>query len=559
LHQLSQARAAVRAVFRRRRSVAVLAVGAAASIASAAGAYVCHPDPAGTRVLALPGQVVAYAAKGSEVEIALREGRCTRMLVWRPLLSRVRAVQGRRCAAGGPRTRPGVRRATDGATAAIVEYDGRVSIRVHGALVRRVIPHNATPHELVALERSRLLVLVPAVDTDSPEVLSVYSVATGKLVRRWPIPFHATTLDVSRGTAVLGAGRGGGLYALRLHDGRIAFVAANRRDDRPQFAGPGIVYQSKSSARGGVVLKYVPVAAVRADLVAAGRSRTLDGPLRAFAMDGPRVATAVVDPRSGCDRITFWNVPWNYVAAVTEPDEHDATCPRHGARPRVTALALGGIRATWILSRGRDRKLVTSTSKACIENVVPTRGFVLAVSADGPMTSYGTTRALGRLAEDWSGLLDADDASVRAVAADAGRVAALHRDGTIAVWADGAVAPVAREPAARAIALRADRLLVLTERSLLVFDVDTGTQTAVWPLPRGTSASVDAQYGIAVVAAGRRVFAIDLATGRTAVVAAAPGRVHAQIEAPGIAYGYNVAGHGKLAFVPFARVELAVR
>ena len=55
-----------------------------------------------------------------------------------------------------------------------------------------------------------------------------------------------------------------------------------------------------------------------------------------------------------------------------------------------------------------------------------------------------------------------------------------------------------------------------------------------------------------------QVIALDLETGRRAVVARTPGAVHAQIEAPGIAYRYNARGRGFVRFVPFARIERAL-
>jgi hypothetical protein len=66
------------------------------------------------------------------------------------------------------------------------------------------------------------------------------------------------------------------------------------------------------------------------------------------------------------------------------------------------------------------------------------------------------------------------------------------------------------------------------------------------------------QFGVATLAAGRSVYAVALATGHRAVLATAPSRVEAQIEAPGVVYRYNAAGSGEFRFVPFAKVLRAL-
>lgn len=67
------------------------------------------------------------------------------------------------------------------------------------------------------------------------------------------------------------------------------------------------------------------------------------------------------------------------------------------------------------------------------------------------------------------------------------------------------------------------------------------------------------QYGIALITAGHDVYAVNTVTGRTARLFHAPARVAAQIEAPGAAIEFNVAGRGHLAFVPMSRIEASTR
>jgi len=113
--------------------------------------------------------------------------------------------------------------------------------------------------------------------------------------------------------------------------------------------------------------------------------------------------------------------------------------------------------------------------------------------------------------------------------------------------------------APRALALRAGRLLVWANGTLAVRDAKTGELLATWNVPRGLTAAPDAHYGVAVLTAGRKVYALSLSTGRMALIARTPTRVMAQIEAPGIAYAYNTGGHGVLRFVPLTVVQRALR
>ena len=94
--------------------------------------------------------------------------------------------------------------------------------------------------------------------------------------------------------------------------------------------------------------------------------------------------------------------------------------------------------------------------------------------------------------------------------------------------------------------------------TLNVYRAGTGELLHSWRAPSGAS-SVDLQYGIAVVPSGRNVFAINVATGKVALVFRAPATVAAQIESPGVAVQYNAGRHGYLGFVPMSRIEAATR
>jgi hypothetical protein len=112
---------------------------------------------------------------------------------------------------------------------------------------------------------------------------------------------------------------------------------------------------------------------------------------------------------------------------------------------------------------------------------------------------------------------------------------------------------------ARAVALRAGELVVLTEkRTLDVYSVPDGHLLHRWRMPAATRPSIDVHFGVAVVTAGRKVLATRLETGRTRVVLAAPAPVRAHLDDVGVVYTYNVHRTGVLSFVPFAALERAL-
>ena len=127
--------------------------------------------------------------------------------------------------------------------------------------------------------------------------------------------------------------------------------------------------------------------------------------------------------------------------------------------------------------------------------------------------------------------------TARSIAADARRVAALDVSGRIELRTTrGRLRALYALPAAAALALRSDDLVALGHGRLRVVDAGSGSSVHVWRVPAAARPEIDVHFGVAVITAGHKVIAVDLETGRRAVVARAPGAVHAQIEAPGIAY-----------------------
>src|SRR5438309_9196134 len=67
----------------RRTSAQLVVAVCALALAAPAIAYVCHPDPSGTRSLSLRGRVVAYSLRGSTVTIAVQSDGVCKVLAWR--------------------------------------------------------------------------------------------------------------------------------------------------------------------------------------------------------------------------------------------------------------------------------------------------------------------------------------------------------------------------------------------------------------------------------------------------------------------------------------------
>ena len=190
----------------------------------------------------------------------------------------------------------------------------------------------------------------------------------------------------------------------------------------------------------------------------------------------------------------------------------------------------------------------------------------MSLSADGGLLAYAVSYGAGgvigavgpRMRPTTISKLSSAPLSVNV---DAGRIAVLAGDGSVELLsAAGELLQSFATTAPVAVALRGDRLVVLTrDAQLQVFDAETGAVLASWRVPRGLNAAVDVHFGVGVVTKGSIVFAVDLDTGRVARLAQAPGRVQAEIEAPGVAYGFTAGGRGHVHFVPFSRIEAALR
>ena len=482
--------------------------------AFAAAAYVCHPDPPGTKTARVAGAVTRYKLHGHGVSIVYRGRNGCSRTYWAigRSLSRTRRAPDAACAAAAR------------ASSAPAGGTGRVSL-IRGS-------------------------------ADLPDRIRV--VSAGGTARSWPLADHVQRFDAFGHTAVF-AGPEREVYAADLRNGRVALVGLDRHGDTPQIDAPGVVFQDnlykEQEYSGRTLMKFIPAAAVDRSLSRAGAPVDLPGPIEAIGMDGFRVALAVHEPGE-CAQIMYWNIAWDYLSKITDEDER--TCELTARGGVIRSVAIGGIRSAWVIRSRNAERLLTSNSTACFDRIVasvPRRnGRLAAPSGDGALAYAMTnvdrqTTALGTVGDrEVEPLVRVEGAPI-AISLDGGRFAVLNRDRTIV--------PVSSPVAA--IALRANHVVVLTRSGRVqVFGTATQAKLHDWAAPAGSAGRVDAHFGIAVVTAGGKVYAISLRTGRRSLIASVPGRVFAQIEPSGIAYAYNTGTRGHVRFVRLAEVEAAV-
>jgi len=521
---------------RRMRTLGTVVVAGLATagiaVAAAGDTRPCHPDLPGTRTLTVAGQVTSYRFAGPGMLVAsVRTKHCAGVARWSYAASThaVASVSCRGASAGGS---------------------------------------GAAPRHLVAAQGDRLVRLrfAPA-GVDRPDRLDVFARTTGRRIASWPLIERPARVALFGRIAILSAANRNALYALRISDGRIALLGIARAGDRPIIGPEGVVYQDGLSLQAQpnrVELKLVPLAAVERQLKLADRQIRTHWRISSMGMDGRRVAFAVHDPAGKCDVVKFWTPPWHYVARVTHPSA--ATCLPHHGPGGVTNVAMGGSRLIWTTRYGNTTRVLAASTIGCREWVVaqPAPGAqVAALAGDGTVLAYALQGSVGKVeaeSDNWYGeVLSQSPVQVTAMSVDGNQVATLDRDGTVRVMSTEGdlVSSVAAGPA-RAISLRGDTVAVLHGGHLDVYSAETGALTRSWPVPANAS-SVDLYYGIAVVAAGDNVYALNVGTGHTARVLHAPGRVAARLDAPGAVVQFNVGSHGYLRFIPMSTLEARTR
>jgi hypothetical protein len=510
-------------VMLRRRVLRLAVVGAAAlTFAASAYAYVCHPDSPGTRSLEIGGRVDSYALAGRVVTLHAWVRGCERLIVWHP--------------SAGTSSASGCTTSTAGPWPSPSASDARYRV------------------DLVSGSR----------DPDQPDRLAVYDVHSGTELHAWPLPAEASSVDVARGVAVVSTSNG--VYVVRLTDGRFALVGVKRPGDQPKIDTAGMVFQDdlykRRSARQGL-LKFLPFSTLEHALRPFGPLRVPER-IGDFSLDGRSVVFVKKDPAGACDHIGVWTIPWHY---STDLMDEPPICPEHHAPGGIRSLALGGQFVEIVTTYGKMQTLITSTFVHCIEKVVTRTalgtGSIPALGGDGSTLAYalrrnaGPTRVGSLLGQQPAGSVQIPSAAQLSV--DRGRVAVLRLDGRVDVLQRDIILQTLATADVRAVALRGQQLTVLTDAGTLdVYGLWNGALLHRWAAPLGTSAAIDVHYGVAVVTAGHRIYAISLQTGRRRVLLAAPTAVRAHLDDIGVVYAYNLRRSGVLGFLPFAAVEHAL-
>jgi hypothetical protein len=503
---------------------AVTAVGLA--VAAPALAYLCHRDPAGTRVLFVHGSIDEYSAAGTRITFGLHGPQGCRTAVWDAKVGTVNELRST-CARREP--------------ARLLASRQQTTIEPGGPM--------------------------------RPPILNVWT--SGRLTHRWPLPAPARTLAVFGGVGVFSSAGGGGLYGIRLADGHIGLIGPNRPADNPRLTRAGVFYQDdefKQDRKQGIVrLKFVPSRGIAAIIDRAQRPLLTSGRIAGLSMDGPRVALAVADPSRVCDRVLYWNVAWRPVQRISAANGPTCVLGRHTV---ISRIAVGGFRAAWLRSSGSEQAIIAGSPR-CQEWVIrrlrtgPGGDTVSAVVGDGKVLSFAITRHQRELRGTSeigviSGGFRAVDIASRAgvpenLAVDGRRVAILWDDGVVEIRGlRGRLLQKFELGSSHAIALSGGSLLALRDGRLDSYSLRSGERVAVWAVAPDVTA-LDVQYRVAILHSGRVVYGLDLDSGRSAVLGRAPSAiVDAQIEAAGLAYAYNVHSGGIGRFVPMAAVEQAL-
>jgi hypothetical protein len=330
--------------------------------------------------------------------------------------------------------------------------------------------------------------------------------------------------------------------------------------------------------------------------------RHLQQPVEALAVGGDRVAYDLgardTTRPNAVNKVLVWNVRTGKTVKVSGETTAGADGTSTGAG--VFQLAIAGSRVAWLVNEGGnlegDDWLFTSSVTKPKERKVayvmrtgdncPGRsGSHCAGSWLGGLVGSGNLIAMNRWTTDATGAVTAGRLdvlsgtklrqvatganTVQATAADGGRVAVLHVDGSVALYsaAGKLLRTVDTPPNTEAVALQGESLVVGTKtRQLELYNAHTGSlRKTITTRGSKQPRNLDVEGKIAIYTTGNAgvLHAVNLSTGKDRPIAEPHGGVVlAQIDSAGLAYANNGFGtnygKGKLVFVPFAKVAAAV-
>ncbi len=334
------------------------------------------------------------------------------------------------------------------------------------------------------------------------------------------------------------------------------------------------------------------------------------GPIEGLALDGTKAAFVKGVPFTRACALGRRVYRWNLASGRTSPASGAKTCrqPDTSTGGGIFEIALTRTASAWLLNSGGNiesgETLFTSKAKPHKDEVLATSDrygsdtgntftgtFIGGLVSDGSRITYATwsmdkdgnvtESALWRISGAKATKIASGSGAVVSASADRGRIALLRTDGTVAVYArDGSllntIAGAGRAgiqcsygcgAPGEAVALTSKLVAVLTEArvnrqagSIEVYDRTTGDLLHTWPAA-GYSWQFDAYGGIAVYLDGARLHALDLKTGKDAVVAKHRHTIQqVRLDRAGLLYYLNGAWSkrtgqdGKLVFVPFGTI-----
>jgi hypothetical protein len=320
--------------------------------------------------------------------------------------------------------------------------------------------------------------------------------------------------------------------------------------------------------------------------------------IQSIAMGGHRMAydleTLVTCEKkvcsATCNRVFVWDISAGTNRRVSGKQTCHANNSSTGAGVREMAIA--GERMAWIVNQGGNTEsndyLYTASLPGPNERRLAAArrfgdvGGILKGTWIGNLVGSGNLLAVNRWATDETGAVTRSGLDViggrglrrvvsgqeamLAQAADSGRIAVLRPGSNVDIYnANGKRLRKVEPSSARAIALRRDFLLVLTEtRTLEIYNARSGAYLRSWPVPARAAADLDAYAGVAVYVAYPRytgehfkVHVLHLTTGKDVVLATGRWylRRSAELEAPGLVYARD---RHNLVFIPLKRVLAAV-
>jgi hypothetical protein len=363
----------------------------------------------------------------------------------------------------------------------------------------------------------------------------------------------------------------------------------------------------KKLGRAGLVLAAGLLSGLALVASAAGTTSTqsakvrhLQVPVEALAMDGSRIAydagARYVTKPHAANKVLVWNLRTGKTVKVSGRKTAGVDDSSTGAG--VFQLAIAGSRVAWLANVGGntegDDYLFTSSVTKPKEHKLATAsrfgdgcpgrdGSRCAGPWLGGLVGSGSLLAFNRWTTDATGAVTAGEldllsgtrlkrvatgaSTVEAAVADAGRVAMLHRDGSVALYsAAGKLLRTVNTTSAEAVALNGKNLVVVTKtpRKLGLYDARTGSLRKTFSV-HGTvqPRNLGVQGHVAVYSVGSSLHAVNLSTAKDRVVAQLNGGIYlARIDSAGLAYAGNGFGanygKGTLVFLPLARVNAAV-